>query len=165
MADEIHPESILPEEVVQVVRRIADDVREAIRAKATVSATGQVVRPQVAASSQSSASVTINLQGILSAEAFGSLGVRLFDPVESKKFWESNLGRLIAKTITDLIIQLIVVGSLAFYEDYRSDVRERQTKEFISSLVTKVEKQFEAFWLAHKESSQPQSTPKHEEGD
>jgi len=158
MPDE-NPESILPDEVVREItaavrKALAPDSEAKIGAKAALTATAEVIRPKMVASSQSFAAVTVRLVGIPSAEAFGSLGLQLSDPVESKKFWNSAIGHKIKATIIELIIHFIVAGALCLHEE-----------DTISSLATKVEKQFEEFWLSHQPkpgpTPQPDPAPKH----
>lgn len=154
MADTMDHESpgepILPEDVVA---KIANIVREALNqppqatigAKATLGAPAQVIR----------------LQGIASSESFASVTVRLMDPTESKKIWESPLGQILITLFGTLLI--------AFYTQWCADLSgqqiEEQREEFMRAQEEKNEvfmrgllKQLEQF--LHKEGQQPQSTPK-----
>src|ERR1700731_2006637 len=77
-------------------------IREVVAALATIGAkTGLMAEATVTSQQpergpESSTSLAINLQGIPSAESFGPLQM-LSNPAESKKFWESDLGRSIIR--------------------------------------------------------------------
>jgi hypothetical protein len=159
MADETPPESILPDELV---RRIADAVREAltqhvnahVHATAAVAPSANVYRPRPSALSTSQVSVTPQLI------EWALNNFAQVDPVEAERFWQSELGQRVTKAITDIVIQLIVLGIFHYFvEQPLLEEKERESQEFLSSLVTKVEKQVEGFWLAHEASLKPEPTP------
>jgi len=67
-------------------------IREVVTALATIGAKNGLVtkalQPEI--SLQPSASIPVDLQGVPSAETFGSLEI-FSDPAECKKFWESDI--------------------------------------------------------------------------
>lgn len=101
--------------------------------------------------------------GIASAESFGSLTVRLGDPAESKKLWESPLGQILINLLWPLLIALYV----QWCADLSAQQIEAQREEFMKAQEEQREifmrgllKQHEEF--LHKEGQQLQPTPKNE---
>ena len=85
-------------------------IREVVTALATIGAKNKLVtkslQPEI--SLQPSASIPVDLQGVPTAETFASLEI-FSDPAESKKFWESDVGRSI---IRYFYLILVVAGFL-----------------------------------------------------
>jgi hypothetical protein len=124
-------------------------IREVVTVLATIGAKNGLVtkalQPEI--SLQPSATTPIDLQGVPSAET-GSL--RIFsDPAESKKFWESDVGRSI---IRYFYLILLVAGHL--YEEHPAGARDQKIQELIGLLA----KQYQEFRL-HEISPQFESTP------
>jgi hypothetical protein len=163
------PVIILKQMRDEIGREFSEEfIREVVAALATIGAkTGlmaeaTVTRQQPERGPESSASLAINLQGIPSAESFGPLRM-LSNPAESKKFWESDLGRSI---IRYFYLILLVGGHL--YEDHRADLKDQKIQDFMRLLA----KQYEEFRLHEispqfQPTAQPDPTPgsgAHEEG-
>jgi hypothetical protein len=125
-------------------------IREVVNALARTGAKNRRVTKaqQQEISLRPSTSPSINLEGVPSAEAFGSLLI-FSDPAESKKFWESDLGRSI---IRYFYLILLVAGH--HYEAYPAGTRDQKIRELIGLLA----KQCQEFRL-HEISSQIESTP------
>ena len=125
-------------------------IREVVTALATIGAKNGLVtkalQPEI--SLQPSASIPVDLQGVPSAETFGSLEI-FSDPAECKKFLESDIGRSI---IRYLYLILLVAGHL--YEEHPAGARDQKIQEFIGLLA----KQYQEFRL-HEISPQFESTP------
>ena len=125
-------------------------IREVVTALATIGAKNglvtQALQPRI--SLQPSASIPVDLQGVPSAETFGSLQI-FSDPAESKKFWESDVGRSI---IRYFYLILLVAGHL--YEEHPAGARDQKIQELIGLLA----KQYQEFRL-HEISPQFESTP------
>ena len=137
MSDEPPLESLLPQEAVTKIRAILAEIlskqpppQALIGGKATLSATGQV----------------IHLQGIATAEAFGSATLQIFDPAVSKHLWESP-------SAWD-ILQFISAILFFFYTQYSEHVTAADSEKFMRTIL----KEAEEFWIAQKE--QPKPTPK-----
>ena len=125
-------------------------IREVVTALATIGAKNGLVtkalQPEI--SLQPSPSTPVDLQGVPSAETFGSLKI-FSDPAESKKFWESDIGRSI---IRYFYLILLVAGHL--YEEHPAGVRDQKIQELIGLLA----KQYHEFRL-HEISPQFESPP------
>jgi hypothetical protein len=108
-------------------------IREVVTVLATIGAKNGLVtkalQPEI--SLQPSATTPIDLQGVPSAET-GSL--RIFsDPAESKKFWESDVGRSI---IRYFYLILLVAGHL--YEEHPAGARDQKIQELIGLLANNI---------------------------
>ena len=125
-------------------------IREVVTALATIGAKNGLVtkalQPEI--SLQPSASMPVDLQGVPSAETFGSLQI-FSDPAESKKFCESDVGRSI---IRYFYLILLVAGHL--YEEHPAGAKDQKIQELIGLLA----KQYQEFRL-HEISPQLESTP------
>jgi hypothetical protein len=126
-------------------------IREVVIALATIGAKNGLVtkalQPEI--SLQPSPSTPVDLQGVPSAEAFGCLEI-FSDPGQSKKFWESDVGRSI---IRYFYLILLVAGHL--YEEHPAGAKDQKIQELIGLLA----KQYHEFRL-HEISPQFESPPR-----